>query len=357
MEKVVQTVQSTKASHPRYLTLDNLVGDPKLARRLSPDLAWRHHALPLAEDNGRVTVAMADPDDVVAREAVVAALGPSSCVVKGSALAIDAWLTDIWRNEVGHLLKAKACDFAGPLPDELWDYSQAICAFLGAHLDRMSTEEEVNAVLKGAEHSHCDLAIAAGPAPGERCHPLLRRLLSRPIVDGVPASQQSAIPFAVLVARRPRWPLERILLIICGDNRDNGAVDWALRLARPGTAAVTALTVVPPVPAMYHGPPRMEQGVAALLTEDTALGRQMHHVAWRLAECKVDGTLRLRQGMPVQQICREVAEGDYSLVVMATRPCPWWLRQLKGDPICSLLSCVDRPVLLAELTTAIYCED
>ena len=46
-----------------YLTLDELTADRELARRLPPDLAWRYHALPLAEDNGRVTVAMADPDD------------------------------------------------------------------------------------------------------------------------------------------------------------------------------------------------------------------------------------------------------------------------------------------------------
>ena len=165
-------------------------------------------------------------------------------------------------------------------------------------------------------------------------------------------SQQSAVPFAILVAQRPRWPLERILLVICGESADNAAVDWALRLARPSTAAVTVLAVVPPVPAMYHGLSRMEQGVAALLTTDTTLGRQMHQVARRLAECQVDGTLRLRQGAPDQQICREMVEGDHDLIIMATRPCRWWLRQLKGDPICSLLSRVDRPVLFAEPTTA-----
>jgi nucleotide-binding universal stress UspA family protein len=92
----------------------------------------------------------------------------------------------------------------------------------------------------------------------------------------------------------------------------------------------------------------MEQGVAALLATDTALGRQMHHVARRLAECQVQGTLRLRQGAPDQQICREVDEGDHDLIVMATRSCRWWLRQVKGDPICSLLSWVDRPMLLVE---------
>jgi nucleotide-binding universal stress UspA family protein len=328
-----------------YLTLDELTADPKLARRLPPDLAWRCHALPLAEDNGRVTVAMADPEDTEAREAVVAALGPKSCVVKGPSSAIDARLAEIWGEEARRPLKLTVCDFPEPLPHEWWNYIQALGALLDSQLDCISTAKEMNALIKEGVRANCDLVIF-----GKSCHSPIRRLLSRSSVNGAPALQQSAVPFAILVAQRPRWPLQRILLAICGDSVDDAAMDWALRLARPSTAAVTVLAVVPPVPTMYHGLARMEQSMAALLTTDTALGRQMHHVARRLAECNVDGTLRLRQGAPDQEICREVVEGNHDLVVMATRPCRWWLRQLGGDPICSLLSRVDRPVLLAEPT-------
>lgn len=330
-----------------YLTLDELTADPKLARRLPPDLAWRCRALPLVEHNGRVTVVMADPDDAEAREAVVAALGPKSCVVKGSALTIDARLAEIWGDKARRRLKLKVCAFPDPLPDVLWDYTKALGSLLGAHLGRMSTAGEVNALGKEGGRADCDLVIF-----GKHCHLLIRRLLSRSTADGGLASQRSAAPLAVLVAEQPRWPLERILLVICGESADNVAVDWALRLAQPSGAAVTVLAVVPPVPAMYHGLSRMEQGVAALLATDTALGRQMHQVVRRLAECKVDGTLRLRQGAPDEQICREMVEGDHDLIVIATKPCRWWLCQLKGDPICSLLSRVDRPMLLAEPATA-----
>jgi nucleotide-binding universal stress UspA family protein len=294
---------------------------------------------------------MADPDDTEAREAVVAALGPKSCVVKGSPLTIDAQLSEIWGEETRRRLKLKVCAFPDPLPDELWDYTQALSSLLGAHLGRMTTEEEVNALVKGGRRADSCLLVIGCPM-GKRCHPLIRRLLSRSTADRGLAAQQRAVPFAILAAQRPRWPLERILLVNCGESVDNVAVDWTLRLARPSAATVTILAVVPPVPAMYHGLSRMEQGVAALLATDTDLGRQMHQAARRLAECKVDGTLRLRQGAPDQQICREVVEGDHDLIVMATRPCRWWLRQLKGDPICSLLRRVDRPVLIAESTIA-----
>jgi nucleotide-binding universal stress UspA family protein len=353
MVEVAQTVQSRKVGSLGYLTLDYLDADPRLARCLPLDLAWRYHALPLADENGHITVAMAHPEDAEAREAVVAALGPSSCVVKGSALAIDAWLTDIWRDETRTHLQARVCDIPDPFPEKLWDYVRALGGLLGARLGRVRTESEVDALLNGPEHTWCDLVIMAGPARGKRCDPLIRRWLSRPAAAGVQALEQRSNPSALLVIRQPRWPLERLLLVICSGNADDAAVDWTLRLARPGAAAVTALAVVPPVPAMYHGLPHMEQGVAALLAADTILGRQMHHVARRLAQCKVEGTLRLRQGAPSQQICREVAEGGHDLIIMATRTCPWWLRQLKGDPICSLLSRVDRPVLLAEPSGAL----
>ena len=325
-----------------YLALDELTTDPRLARCLPVDLAWRCHALPLAEDRGRMTVAMANPDDEEARDAVLAALGRESCVVQGDLLAIDARLSEIWGNDSRRRLKLQVCAFPDPLPDELWDYARALGVLLGAHLGRMDTAGEVNALTGEAGRADCDLVIL-----GKGGHPPIRRLLSRPIAEGALSSQKSDLPFAVLAAQEPRWSLERILLVLCGESADNAAVDWALRLACPSTAAVTVLAVVP-----YHGLSRMEQGLASLLTTDTALGCQMRQATRRLVESGVDGTLRLREGAPDQQICREMVEGDYDLIVMATKPCRWWLRQLKGDPICTLLSWFDRPVLLAEPTTA-----
>ena len=330
-----------------YLALDELTTDPRLARCLPVDLAWRCHALPLAEDGGRMTVAMANPDDVEARDAVLAALGPESCLVQGDLLAIYAWLSEIWGDDSRHRLKLQVCAFPDPLPDELWDYARALGVLLGAHLGRLDTAGEVNALTGEAGRTRCDLVIL-----GKGGHPLIRRLLSRSTAEGALPSQQSDLPFAVLAAQEPRWPLERILLVLCGESADNAAVDWALRLACASTAAVTVLAVVPPVPAMYHGLSRMEQSLASLLATDTALGCQMRQATRRLVESGVDGTLRLREGAPDQQICREMVEGDHDLIVMATKPCGWWLRQLKGDPICTLLSWLDRPVLLAEPTTA-----
>lgn len=330
-----------------YLTLDEFTVDTGLARRLSPELAWRYHALPLAEDHGRVTVAMADPDDAEARQAIVAVLGPGSCVVRGSPLTIDVRLAEIWGNEARRPMEMRVATFPEPLPDELWDYARSLSALLGAQLQQTSMAAAASGPEAVGASADCDLVVFA-----KRGHPLIRRLLSGPTAKRTASSEQGALPFAILVTQSPRWPLKRILLLVCSERADDAALEWTLRLARSSAAAVTALVVVPPVPLMYRGLAGMEQNLAALLATDTALGKHMRGVAARLSECGIDGTLRLRQGTPDQQIARELADGDHDLVIVASRPCGWWLRQLKGDLICSVLSWVERPLLLAEPTTA-----
>jgi nucleotide-binding universal stress UspA family protein len=330
-----------------YLTLDELTVDPALAQRLSADLAWRYHALPLTEDHGRVTVAMADPDDTEARQAVVAVLGPGSCVVRGSSLTIDVRLAEIWGNEARRPFELRVGTFPEPLPDEVWDYTQALVALLGAQVKRMSVANAAHDPATAVPNVYCDLVVF-----GERNHPLIRDRLSRPGAGSALGTEQRLVPFAILVAQEPRWPLERILLLVCGETADNAAVEWAVRLAGSSAATVTALAVVPPMPSMYRGLASMEPDLAALLATDTALGMHLRQVARRMSECRIDGTLRLRQGLPEHQIARELTDGEYDLVVVATTPCRWWLRQLKGDPLCSVLSWVDRPLLLAEPTNA-----
>jgi hypothetical protein len=322
--------------------LDDLVVNPKLARRLPSEVAWRCHALPLAEDDGRITVAMADPDDAEARDAVVAELGPDSCVVKGSSLIIDAQLRAIWGSEAKLRPIPKVCVSGRPPSGELWDFGQALGSLLDTQIDIANTPESARAVAIQRAPEHCDLLVCWEPDD-----PLIRQLLAKPTATATPEPRRS-VPFAILVARQGRWPLERILLVICGEGEDTAAVDWTLRIAQPSGATVTVLAVVPPAPGMLRGLDRLEQSVASLLTEDTVLGRQMRNVARTLSRWDLEGNLRLRQGAPDLEICREMVEGDHDLVVIATQPCWWWLRQLKGDPVCTLLKQIDRPMLVTE---------
>jgi len=267
--------------------------------------------------------------------------GPAPSVVPGEPLTFDGLLAGIWADATGSHPQLRACAVPGPLDGELWRYARAFGALLGVRPTRMTVEDGIDALF-----SKNDLIILGGD-----CHALIRRALSRSAPEGERAPGPAAAPVAVLAAQKPRWPLRRILLVLSGDAGDHAAVDWALRLACAAAADATVLAVVPPMPAMYQGLSRMEQTLRSLLTTDTALGNQMREAGARLVEAGIEGTLRLRQGSPERQVCREVAERAYDLIVMATNPCRWWLRRLKGDPVCWLLSRIDRPLLFVEPAT------
>ena len=343
-----------------YLSLDQLTANPRLAQRLPPDLAYRFHALPVAEDDGRITVAMANPDDPVAREAVVAALGSVSCLVQGDLAAIDSAIEEIWGYEGLSDLNLVVCDFPNRVGDPLWSYAEALGQLLGARVRRVDTTEEMETPARKGGSTEHDLILFEDPE-----HPALHRLLSighhpSATADRTGANGQDSMPpptvrpLALLAAQQPRWPLKKILLVLSGEDRDSAAIAWVVCLARRSGSAVTILAVVPPVPAAVGQRSGTDQGLPALLSADTPLGWQVRRAARHLVDWEVEGSLRLRQGPPDWQVRREIAEGDYDLIAVAARSCPRWLRwrtrvplRLGEDLIGHILHWAGRPVLVA----------
>ena len=323
-----------------HLAFQGLCLEPRLARRLPAELAWRFHALPLAQDRGRITVAMADPNDPEARQAVAAALGPAACVVQCDAQAIDSLLGQIWGEQTPQPLNVLLCAFPSPVSPPVAEYAQALSDLLGAHLDRVNTAGGMYHLGEGAADDKADLFIIQDTA-----HPLLRRLLSANSSDRQ-RDDQRRFQQAALVVREPRWPLRRILLILCAEERDSTAVDWVLHLAHLAGSRVTVLAVVPPVPAMYGRRVAPGDGLPGLLTANSPLGQQMRRVARHLTTWDIDANLRLREGSPEVQIRREVGDGDYDLVAVAAHPCPPLRRWLQGTGTNDLFKWIHRPVLM-----------
>ncbi|MBN1658536.1 MAG: universal stress protein [Anaerolineae bacterium] len=327
-----------------YLALDDVAEDPQVARRLPPELAWRLHALPVAEDNGQLTVAMANPDDPGARDAVVAALGPVACVVRADPDVIDSHLARIWGESATRPLDLIACCFPQPMTDEVWTYAEAVGNLLGARLSRADTQDKLEAMLGEHGPAQADVVLF-----GDARHPSISDCLARAAATEQAEAQPA--PAALWVAPQPRWPLHRILLVMGGTVADQAAVDWVVRVARPGISTVTILTIVPPAPAMYGQRGRMDQGLPALLTSASPLGQQMRDAAHRLVECQIEATLRLRAGPPQWQVCHEIVKGDHDLVVLAVERPHRWLRWIEGEMIGPLLNRIDRPFLITAATT------
>ena len=319
------------------LVLDHLEPDPVVARRLSPGLAFRHRALPVAGTGHRVTVAMADPSDTVARDAVAGALGTEPCIVQSDPAVIAIHLSQIWQQIDQRLPNVLAYVPSGPCAEAVRLYAEYLGDLLGACLDYVPGDCSISTLIETASHDY-ELVICGEPDQSfvDR---LMRRGPGRRAVDRLPTS--------LLFARRPHWSLRKLLLVVQGEASDDDAVDWALRLAGSSGATVTVLAVVPPVPAMYQGLERLEGGLAELLTTETALGRQMRRVAQRLVDHGIEGKLHLRQGAPVWEVCREAAEGGYDLIAVAAAHQDGLRRWLLGELATSLLRVVERPLLIA----------
>ena len=123
----------------------------------------------------------------------------------------------------------------------------------------------------------------------------------------------------MLLVRGAGLALRHILLVLRGHSPDESVLDWVIPLVHTTNARVTLLTVAPTVATVrsHSRGPRMPHGLAALLTPDEGPGEHIATCVRRLAEAGVQGDLRLRQGMPEQQIGAEVAGSRYDLITIA----------------------------------------
>jgi nucleotide-binding universal stress UspA family protein len=154
-------------------------------------------------------------------------------------------------------------------------------------------------------------------------------------------------PVSVLVARQPRWPLKKILLITRGRRLDYTAVTWVAHLAPLVKPDITAL-VVQPYLATADSQALYGQGIDAWLTSNTPLGQQLRRIenAQEMVAGHID--LQFRGGSPGYQIRHAVVETQPDLVVIACEPADWCERRILGELVGPLLRQADRPVLVAK---------
>jgi nucleotide-binding universal stress UspA family protein len=323
-----------------YLEINRLETNPKLAGLLPRELAFHYHALPVAEDGERITVAMAEPNDKAAREAIMGVLGSSACVVRADAQIIDGILAEFWKKASNPSLELLYCVPTRAFADQVEAYASNLADLLGAHISQFETSktghEAYRALTAEIEHIKADIVVL-----GEFEQSFLKEL-----IEGPPENKLAdQLPTLLLVVRQPRWPLKNILLIIRNDGIDETALDWAVWLARPSGAAVTILPLTIPVPTKYDQDPRLSFSIDTLLTSDSKLGKKLRSVAQRLVNSEIKGTLRLRQESPTWQIRFELLENDYDLVVIDCEPSNRLWHWILDELVNPLLSWTDRPVL------------
>ena len=218
------------------------------------------------------------------------------------------------------------------------EYAQYLRGVLGGRIcyEPMLSKEDVDCIRQAS--TNCDLIVFGEPEQSW----LETLLTGRPCVQ---AAAQSSTSF--LLARRPRWPIKRILLILRIEETDEAAAAWLAHLVQPGKTAVTILPLVPTIPIMYSLGNRVQTGLDVLLSPNTPSGNYLRYIAQQLKHWQIDGNLHLRQGDPDRQIRDEVAEGDYDLILIGAEPHGRFYRAQLGEMVKPLLCWIDRPLLIA----------
>jgi len=327
----------------QYLELKRLDVKPRLAELIPPDLARRYHALPVSKEGEKITVVMADPNDSEARQAVLNTLGPSTHIVKADLRTIDDSLDEIWPDPPPNFPLILVLPPTQKKAAEVNSYAQEIATLLNSRVSQFICQGESRdatlTLTTEVERLNSHLVIFSIPerSVNKRSVP---KLNESTLLDQMPTS--------LLVVRNPRWPIEKMLLVIRNEDTDEAAIDWAVLMARRCDAAITVLPVVPPIPLMYAGLKRMNYSPTTLLASNCPLGRKIRQITHRLNEWEIKGMLRLCDETPDLLIQSEVSEGDYDLIVIASEPHNRIRKWVLGNMMNTLLKWTDRPVLIAQ---------
>ncbi len=161
-------------------------------------------------------------------------------------------------------------------------------------------------ISKYATELACDLVVIGAERKGRR-GPFS---LSAKAYDIVKALAQP-----VLVVIGAPVKLQRILLCSGGQAAIQKAVDLAAQIAAPLRATVSILNVLAEPPAVYSALIAEEENVGKLLESNSVLGRNLRAEKETFGKLGVNAEVRVRHGLVVPEIFKEIETGGYDLIV------------------------------------------
>jgi nucleotide-binding universal stress UspA family protein len=152
----------------------------------------------------------------------------------------------------------------------------------------------------------------------------------------------------VLVAVGEGARLKRFLVCTGGKEFIEDAVTLTGKLAAAAGASVTLLHVMAEPPAMYADLVRLEEDVDLLLKSHSEVGENLRHQKEELERMGVSAEVRVRHGIVVDQVFKELRKGDHDLIVIGSSQARGMLRHyIMGDVTRSILNRTECPVLVA----------
>lgn len=280
-----------QSPQPPYISLTHVTLNPELVRRLPRRLAYYHLALPVAEDGGTITIALAHADHQAVVPLLRQILRAEVISVRADEAEIQAALDLIWRKV--------DLDSGSPGP------ARRLALWPGIAGESVADDSQPEVVAKIRE-----LASALGAA-SEPCPPDEADLLIVTDAVQVEALLAPAYP-SILLLPSGVASFRRILFVVRGHSPDRAALRWLIPLAAHFRASVNLLASAPP--------PRDGRSMtqyANLLNPASEFGAHLAACRGALATARIDGRVRIRQGHLDADVAAEAGEDDYDLVVVA----------------------------------------
>lgn len=281
-----------------FLPLSEIDLDAELARRLSRHLAYFHLALPVAEDENGLTVALAKPDNRAALQVIETALGCPIVPVRSTDTDIRAALDRIWQDvDTSH---GGVIAWAEDPADR-----DALAAFIRRTVTpafpqiavQISSAESIRELTDSARELRSELVIAHSAAPASR-----RALLL-------------TAPSAIWLTRDLEQVTHRRLAVLRLNTPDRQLLDWIppLNSIQPAENVILASAQQAATPS---GNPLFSR-ISALLSPDDPRGAHIAELRLALTGLGVQGRLKVREGSLGEVILDETSDSFYGLLVMA----------------------------------------
>ncbi|HLG16309.1 MAG TPA: universal stress protein [Blastocatellia bacterium] len=198
--------------------------------------------------------------------------------------------------------------------------------------------EPIAEIVKRTRETHYDLVVIGAIRKGTR-GPFLMSAKAYKIIK--------AVEPPVLIVIGERSTLKRILICSGGAKYIERAVSFAGSIARSVGAAITLFHVVAELPADYSDLIKMEEDVNLLLHSQTGLGQNLRHEKEALEKMGVASEVRLRHGLVISEVVKEIRRGDYDLVVTGSSPESATLRRyIMGNITREIVNRAECPVLV-----------
>ncbi len=158
--------------------------------------------------------------------------------------------------------------------------------------------------------------------------------------------KQSAI--SLLLTQQTKPKIKHILLCTGCKEGDYALINQTSLLSAGLGAKVTLLHVFPgSVPSMYTGLEQIEETVDEMLQTDTSFAKYLRRGVEILKENNIESEVKIRRGIPIEEIVRETQVENYDLVVIGSSMVDQGLLEmLLGNLAVKIINRIDLPVLV-----------